>query len=81
MATSTVAAKKLEEALAARGLSVQITQCKVSEVPFKAADCHLIVTTTVLGKVPGVPVVQTLSFLTGVGLDQDIQRIVDLLQS
>ncbi len=79
VATSTVVVKKLEEKLAARGLPVQLEQCKATEVAFKAAGFDLIVTTTLLGEVPGVPVVQTLSFLTGMGIDQDIERIVKLL--
>jgi len=79
VATSTVAAKKIEEKLRDRGVAVQVDQCKATEVAFKAAGYALIVTTTLLGEVPGVPVVQTLSFLTGVGIDRDIDRIVELL--
>lgn len=79
VATSTVVVKKLEEALGQRGLSVQVDQCKATEVPFKAAAYDLIVTTTLLGEVEGTPVVQTVSFLTGVGLEQDLQRITEIL--
>jgi PTS system galactitol-specific IIB component len=79
VATSTVAAKKVEEALAARGIPVLVDQCKVTEVAFKASGYDLIVTTTLLGDVAGTPVVQTVSFLTGVGVDQDIQRILEIL--
>jgi len=79
VATSTVVVKKLEEQLGQRGIPVQVDQCKVTEVPFKAPAYDLIVTTTLLGEVQGTPVVQTVSFLTGVGLDRDIDRIVELL--
>jgi PTS system galactitol-specific IIB component len=79
VATSTVAAKKIEEKLRERGIAVQIEQCKAGEVAFKAAGCALIVTTTLLGPVGGTPVVQTVSFLTGIGIDRDIDRIVELL--
>ncbi len=79
VATSTVAAKKIEEKLKERGITVQVAQCKATEVPFKAADHDLIVTTTLLGEVEGTPVVQTVSFLTGIGIDKDIDRIVELL--
>jgi PTS system galactitol-specific IIB component len=80
VATSTVVARKLEQELGRRGLQVQVQQCKVTEVPFKAPQSHLIVTTTLLGEVAGVPVVQTLSFLTGVGIDEDIDKIAKLLE-
>jgi len=79
VATSTVVVKKLEQILGERGIAVQVDQCKVTEVPFKASAYDLIVTTTLLGEVQGTPVVQTVSFLTGVGLDRDIERIVELL--
>lgn len=79
VATSTVAAKKVEEKLRERGLEVKIEQCKATEVAFKAADYDLVVTTTLLGDVGGIPVVQTVSFLTGIGIDKDIDKIVALL--
>jgi galactitol PTS system EIIB component len=80
VATSTVAAKKIEEKLRQRGIEVVIEQCKATEVAFKIERCDLVVTTTLLGDLHGVPVVQTVSFLTGVGIDQDIDRIVEILR-
>jgi len=79
VATSTVAVKKIEEKLGERGVAVQVDQCKVTEVPYKADAYDLIVTTTILGSVGSIPVIQTVSFLTGIGIDQDIDRIVELL--
>lgn len=79
IATSTVVAKKLEEALKARGISVKIDQCKASEVPAKVAGYDLVVSTTEVGDTKGKPVVRTLSFLTGVGIDADVQKIAKLL--
>jgi PTS system galactitol-specific IIB component len=79
VATSTVVAKKLEEKLRARGIEVQIDQCKASEVPGKAAGYDLIVSTTEVTDTKGKPIVRTLSFLTGIGIDADIAKIVKLL--
>jgi PTS system galactitol-specific IIB component len=75
IATSTVVAKKLQEALEKRGLAVKIDQCKASEVPSKAASYDLIVSTTEVGDTKGKPLVRTVSFLTGVGIDADVQKI------
>lgn len=75
IATSTVVAKKLQEALEKRGLAVKIDQCKASEVPAKAASYDLIVSTTEVGDTKGKPLVRTVSFLTGVGVDADVQKI------
>jgi PTS system galactitol-specific IIB component len=80
VATSTVVVKKLEQKLEERGIPVQVDQCKATEVPFKKENYDLIVTTTLLGEVEGIPVVQTVSFLTGIGMEQDIDRIAELLK-
>jgi len=75
IATSTVVAKKLQELLEKRGMQVKIDQCKASEVPAKAAGYDLIVSTTEVSDTKGKPLVRTVSFLTGVGVDADVQKI------
>jgi PTS system galactitol-specific IIB component len=79
IATSTVVAMKLQEKLGALGIEVKIDQCKTSEVAGRAASYDLVVSTTEVGDSAGKPVVRTLSFLTGVGNDADVQRIAKLL--
>jgi PTS system galactitol-specific IIB component len=79
IATSTVVAKKLEEKLKARGIPVAIDQCKASEVGARAAAYDLIVSTTEVDDTRGKPHVRTLSFLTGVGVDADVEKIAKLL--
>jgi len=79
IATSTVVAKKLEERLRARGIAVTIDQCKASEVGSKVAPYDLVVSTTEVDDTRGKPLIRTLSFLTGVGIDADVEKIVKLL--
>ncbi len=79
IATSTVVARKLQEMLEARGLSVHIDQCKTSEVTAKAGGYDLIVSTTEIDDAQGKPVVRTLSFLTGIGVEADVAKIAGLL--
>lgn len=79
IATSTVVARKIEEELAKRDISVQTTQCKASEVRSKVAGHDLVVTTTFVSDTGDVPVIQTVSFLTGVGIDADIEKIIGCL--
>jgi PTS system galactitol-specific IIB component len=76
IATSTVVARKLEEELASRGIKVVTDQAKASEVPSKAENYDLIVTTTTVSGAGDTPVVQTVSFLTGIGIEQDVEKIV-----
>jgi PTS system galactitol-specific IIB component len=80
IATSTVVAKKLEEKLGALGIDVKIDQCKTSEVASRAGSYDLVVSTTEVGDAQGKPVVRTLSFLTGVGMEADVQKIASLLR-
>jgi PTS system galactitol-specific IIB component len=80
IATSTVVAKKLEEMLKARGIDVKIDQCKASEVPTRAADYDVIVSTTEVTGTAGKPLVRTLSFLTGIGIDADVEKIASHLK-
>lgn len=80
IATSTVVAKGIEEALKERGIPVVTRQCKATEVRGLAPGYDLIVTTTPVPKDLGVPVIQTLAFLTGIGKEAVIEQIADMLK-
>ena len=77
IATSTVVAKAIEEALEERDLYVNIRQCKASEVPSLVDNADLIVTTTPVSVDKDIPVIQTLAFLTGIGKEDVINQIVN----
>ncbi len=79
IATSTVVAKKIEEMMKKRGFNVVTTQCKAAEAPSKAAGFDMVVTTTPVGNVGNVPVLRTVSFLSGVGMEKDIDEIIEML--
>jgi PTS system galactitol-specific IIB component len=81
IATSTVVAKKLEEKLSALGFDVRIDQCKASEVGARAERYDVIVSTTEVDDAKGKPIVRTLSFLTGMGIEADVQKIASLLRA
>jgi PTS system galactitol-specific IIB component len=81
IATSTVVVNKVKETLTAKGLDVIVDQCKASEVPGKAASYDLIIATTPVSGNGDTPVIRTLSFLTGIGIDKDVEAIIEKLQS
>jgi PTS system galactitol-specific IIB component len=81
IATSTVVAKGIEEALKERGIEVITRQCKASEVKSLVEDADLVVTTTPVPSNLGVPVIQTLAFLTGIGKEDVIEEIIKVIQS
>ena len=80
IATSTVVARKIEEELEKRGIKADITQCKASEVPSHVEGHDLVVTTTQVSGTGSVPVIRTVSFLTGIGLEADIEKIIGFLK-
>lgn len=80
IATSTVVAKAIEEGMAERGIKVITRQCKAAEVKGLVSDADLVVTTTPVPKDLGVPVIQTLAFLTGVGKEDVLNQIEEALK-
>lgn len=80
IATSTVVARKIEEELGKRGMTVETTQCKASEVPSKVEGHDLVVSTTMVSGTGDIPVIHTVSFLTGIGIETDIEKIVNYLK-
>lgn len=81
VATSTVAAKAIEEACKAAGISVITKQCKGAEIArYLEQGADLIVTTSQLRFDPGIPVIKGLAFLTGIGKDAVIEEILEVLR-
>ena len=80
VATSTVIARIIEEKFEEAGLKVIVTQCKASEVPAKLDGVDLIITTTTVSDTGDIPVIQTLSFLTGADIECDIKKIISYIQ-
>ncbi|WP_232698443.1 PTS sugar transporter subunit IIB [Brevibacillus daliensis] len=79
IATSTVVAMKVKEMLEKRGVDVFVDQCKASEAPSKASSFDLIITTTPVSGVGDTPVIRTISFLSGVGMEKDMELILEKL--
>jgi len=81
IATSTVVANLVEEALRDRGFNIHVKQCKVAEVQAHLDGVDLIVTTTQLSGNFGVPIIKTLAFLTGIGKEDALKQIIDALNT
>ena len=81
IATSTVVASAIEEAAKKAGIQVIVKQCKAAEIPAILADgADLIVTTSQLRFDPGIPVIKGLAFLTGIGTEQVMAQILEVLK-
>ena len=82
IATSTVIAKKVREALDAKGIPYTLDQCTVQQISSKVATLKpdLIVSSAqITTDVQGVPVVMGRSFLTGIKKQETIDEIIDSL--
>ncbi|HHJ06859.1 MAG TPA: PTS galactitol transporter subunit IIB [Anaerolineae bacterium] len=79
IATSVFVAQKIEGILAERGLDAVTIPCTVAEVPARASEAALIVSTTRIPEELDTPVIVTLAFLTGMGKDRVVEQIVSYL--
>lgn len=80
LATSTWIATKLKSTLAERGIDADISEVKIMDLGLSARNYDLIVSASNLGNVYGVPVVVSMSILTGIGLEDTIEEIVRILE-
>ncbi|MDN5332541.1 MAG: galactitol system component [Tepidanaerobacteraceae bacterium] len=81
IATSTVVADKIAEACKKEGINVNIIQCKVTELRSYADGADLIVSTTILKDNFNVPTINGLPFITGIGEDNVIKDIINILKN
>ncbi len=85
IATSTVASEKCKEMLEERGLTIEVIECKATEVESKILvyKPDVIVHTTILGEDVGnsVKKIRGLAFVTGVGMDKVADDIAAYLKS
>lgn len=80
VATSTIAAMKIRELARQNGIDVDICQCRISEIESNLYGASLIVPTTRLKKDFGIPVVQGIPFISGVGMEKAEKEIVAVLK-
>jgi galactitol PTS system EIIB component len=81
VATSTVVANALEEEMKARGIRIEVRQCKATEIPSLIGDADLVVSTTPVPPNLPKPAIVTLAFLTGMGKAEVIEKIAGILKA
>jgi len=78
--TSTIAEQEIQAAARAAGIQVQTMRCTPGAVATRAHDVDFIVTTTALGSHYGVPIINGMAFITGIGKEQVIEEILNRLR-
>jgi galactitol PTS system EIIB component len=80
IATSTHVSMKIKEEMGKRGKSINIIQCRVQEIPRYMDSASIIVSTTNVPFDVKVPVFDGIPFLTGIGLEEVINKIDQALK-
>ncbi|WP_455817326.1 PTS galactitol transporter subunit IIB [Pseudomonas cerasi] len=81
VATSTLAAEEIKELCEEHGITVDLVQCRVTEIETYMEDADLICTTARVDRPFGdIPVVHGMPFVSGVGIDALREKILTLLQ-
>ena len=80
VATSTVEAVKIQEHCASQGIQISIAQGKVMDLVRGVEGYDLIVATTPIPESIKIPVIQGLSFLTGIGVERTLEDIVEAVK-
>lgn len=81
VATSTIAASKIEELCQRHGIDVEICQIRISEIESHLSGTSLIVTTTRIKRDYGVPYVTGMAFISGIGVTQTEEAILKVLKA
>lgn len=82
VATSTVVTSRLDEAMKKRGLAgmYSTVQCKIAEVPAKAENFDIIISTTKPPSGLTKPFVNGLPLLTGVGAEKVWDQLAEMIK-
>lgn len=80
IATSTIVNDAVETMIKENNINAEVLQIKVSDIPSYVDSAHLLVTTTIVKTEYPFPVINARSFLTGIGLDETKQEILDELK-
>ncbi|BCQ33405.1 MULTISPECIES: PTS galactitol transporter subunit IIB [Erwinia] len=81
VATSTLAAEEIKELCEEHDITLDLVQCRVTEIETYMDDADLICTTARVDRTFGdIPVVHGMPFVSGVGIDALRQKILTLLQ-
>jgi len=81
VATSTMAAEEIKELCDEHNIAVELIQCRVNEIETYMDGVHLICTTARVERQFGdIPVVHGMPFISGMGIDDLRQKILNILQ-
>ncbi|WP_110953937.1 PTS sugar transporter subunit IIB [Anaerosinus massiliensis] len=81
VATSTLAARTVEEVCEAHHISVNVSTCSMGELSSCVENADLVLTTGKYDRTLPKPVLSVTSFITGIGVEKTKKAIVELLET
>lgn len=79
VATSLIAAKRVEELCCRNGIEADICKMRIADIEANLPGTALIITTARAKKEYGVPLISGMPFITGVGEEKTEKEIVKIL--
>ncbi len=80
IATSTVVCQKVENLVKEHNINAEIIQCKIAEVKSRQQGADLIISTTILPTTYEIPAIIATAYISGIGMAQLDQKILDHLK-
>lgn len=81
VATSTIAANRIVELCRKNGIDVEICQIRISEIESNLDGTDLIVTTSRIKREYGIPYVNGMAFISGIGEEETEAKILNVLKN
>lgn len=80
VATSTMAAEEIKDLCTDHSIELDLVQCRVNEIETYMDGAHLICTTARVDRTfDDIPVVHGMPFISGVGIEELQQKILNIL--
>lgn len=80
IATSTVVSNAVEEMIKEHNINADVHQIKIAEIGTHVDTADVLITTTIVQNDYPFPVINARSFLTGIGLEETKQEILQALK-
>lgn len=81
IATSTVVNNAVEEMIKEHNINAEVHQIKIAEIGAYIDTADLLITTTIVQNDYPFPVINARAFLTGIGLEETKQQILEALKA
>ncbi|MED1602746.1 PTS sugar transporter subunit IIB [Alkalihalophilus marmarensis] len=80
IATSTIVCERVETLFKEQKVRAQVIQCMISEVSSLQDGASLVISTTILPRAYNIPSIIATAYISGVGMEELDQKILNLLK-